>query len=269
MTETEPLRILIFGAHPDDCEYQAGGVTALYTRLGHQVKLVSLTNGDAGGQDVTGPELARTRKAEAAAAARVLGAESLVLDHPDGTLMPSFENRCEVIKIIREYRPDLVMVHRTNDYHPDHSYTGVLVQDAINMVIVSHIVPEVPSLMYIPVLVYLWDAFQKPYAFIPDVVVDIDPVYEQKIDGLECHTSQVYGLIWGIPEVEPPAYREWLKARAEADMTAPAKLYRKEIIQTYGKERGEKIHYIEAFEVSEYGAKLTEEKRERFFPFLP
>ncbi len=133
MAETS-LRILVIGAHPDDCEFLAGGVTAMYTRLGHQVKMVSLTNGDAGHSQMSGSQLARRRREEAHAAARALGAESLVLDHNDGTLMPTFDLRLEVIRIIREYQPDLVMSHRTNDYHPDHRYTGVVVQDVLAVV---------------------------------------------------------------------------------------------------------------------------------------
>ncbi len=266
---SEPLRILVIGAHPDDCEYLAGGITVLYSRLGHQVKLVSMTNGDAGGHEITGAQLATMRRAEAAQAARVLGAESLVLDHHDGTLMPTFENRCEVIRVIREYHPDLVLTHRTNDYHPDHRYTGLLVQDAINMVIVNNLAPLTPALHYIPVMGYLWDHFQKPYPFIPDIVVDIDEVYQQKLDGLECHTSQVYDLIWGKPDVPPEQRRKWMEQKVEEEMAAPAAMHREKVIEVYGEERGKQIHYVEAFEISEYGGRLTPEKRKRIFPFLP
>ena len=265
----DSLRILVIGAHPDDCEYLAGGTAALYSRLGHQVKLVSLTNGDAGHTQLAGAQLARRRAAEAAAAAKALGAQSLVLDHHDGMLMPSLELRDEVIAIIREFKPDVVMAHRTNDYHPDHRYTGVIVQDAINMVIVSNLVPFVPSLRYIPVMLYLWDHFQKPYPFIPDVLVDIDEVYEQKLEGLHSHESQMYEFIFGKADVPLEQRRDWLKEKAENDMTAPARMYREQIIKAYGREKGEKIHYIEAFEVCEYGGKLTPEKRKRFFPFAP
>jgi len=263
----EKLRILVIGAHPDDCEWLAGGTAALYTRLGHRVKFVSLTNGDAGHHEMAGAPLARRRKAEAAAAAKVVGAESLVLDHHDGTLLPTLELRNEVTQIIREYKPDLVMSHRPNDYHPDHRYTGVAVTDAINMVIVGNLVPFVPPLSYIPVMVYLWDRFQKPYPFIPDVLVDIDSVYEKKIDCLHCHTSQMYEWLFAKEEIALDQRREWLKNQVEADMSAVTTAYRQKLVEVFGSEKGAKIHYIEAFEACEYGGKMTPEVKARLFPF--
>jgi len=264
---SEPLRILIFGAHPDDCEWLAGGTMARYTRLGHKVKTVSLTNGDAGHHTMAGAPLARRRRDEAIAAARTLGAESIVLNHHDGTLMPTLEVRSEVIQVIREYKPDLVISHRPNDYHPDHRYTGVVVQDAINMVIVGNLLPYVPALHYIPVMVYLWDHFQKPYPFIPDILVDIDAAYEQKIDSLHCYTSQMYEWLFDKAPAEPAARRDWLKKTLESEITTPATLYRQKLIELYGPEKGSHIHYVEAFEVCEYGGRLTPEEKRRLFPF--
>jgi LmbE family N-acetylglucosaminyl deacetylase len=264
---SDHLRILVIGAHPDDCEWLAGGTMARYTRLGHQVKTVSLTNGDAGHLEMCGAPLARRRRDEAAAAAKALGAESLVLDHHDGTLLPTLELRSEVIQVIREYKPDLVMSHRPNDYHPDHRYSGVVVQDAINMVIVGNLLPYAPALHYIPVMVYLWDHFQKPYPFIPDILVDIDEVYEQKVDSLHCYTSQMYEWLFDKAPVEPSSRREWLKKTLESEMTTPASLYRQKLIEVYGQEKGSQMQYAEAFEVCEYGGKLTPAEKRRLFPF--
>jgi LmbE family N-acetylglucosaminyl deacetylase len=264
---SDHLRILVFGAHPDDCEWLAGGTMARYTRLGHQVKTVSLTNGDAGHLEMSGAPLARRRRDEAAAAAKTLGAESIVLDHHDGALMPTLEVRSEVIQIIREYQPDLVMSLRPWDYHPDHRYTGVVVQDAINTVIVGNLLPYVAALRYIPVMVYTWDRFQKPYPFIPDILVDIDEVYEQKIDSLHCYTSQMYEFLFGKADVALEQRRDWLKKTLESEMATPASLYRQKLIDLYGKEKGSKMHYVEAFEVCEYGGRLTPEGKRRLFPF--
>ena len=261
------LRILVIGAHPDDCEYLAGGIAVMYSRLGHEVKFVSLTNGDAGHLELAGAPLARRRSAEAAAAAKVVGAESLVLDYHDGTLLPTLELRNEVIQIIREYQPDLVMSHRPNDYHPDHRYTGVAVTDAINMVIVGNLVPFVPPLRSIPVMMYLWDHFQKPSPFIPDVLVDIDAVIEQKIDCLHCHTSQMYEFLYGKIAVPLDQRRAWLKDHLEGDMTAAANAHRQKLLEVFGKEKGAMIRYVEAFELCEYGGKMTPEMKARLFPF--
>ena len=85
------------GAHPDDCDSKAGGVAAKYAAAGHQVRFVSVTNGDAGHHEIGGVELARRRRAEAEAAGAVAGIEYHVLDIHDGELVPRLENRKLII----------------------------------------------------------------------------------------------------------------------------------------------------------------------------
>src|SRR5437762_5092560 len=128
--QDQPVRVIAFGAHPDDCDLGAGGIAAKYAALGHKVKFVSLTNGDAGHQSQHGEELAKRRRAEAQEAARRIGIEYEVLDNHDGKLLPTLEVREQVIREIRQWKADIVIAPRPNDYHPDHRYTGVLVQDA-------------------------------------------------------------------------------------------------------------------------------------------
>jgi LmbE family N-acetylglucosaminyl deacetylase len=270
-----PLRLLIIGAHPDDADYAAGGTAALYRAAGHEVKMVSLTNGDAGHHLMRGPELARRRKAEAAASGAVIGASYDVFDIPDGQLLPTLENRFQVIRLLRTYRPDLVLTHRPNDYHPDHRYTSQLVQDAAYMVTVPPIVPDTPALAANPVIAYLPDDFQKPYPFQPSVVVAIDGVLDQVVAMLDCHRSQFYewlpynaGHANEVPEGEGPR-RDWLAQRARARLRPRADRYRYLLVGAYGQERGEKIEYVEAFEECEYGAPLDEQARRRLFPFVP
>jgi LmbE family N-acetylglucosaminyl deacetylase len=230
--------------------------------------MVTLTNGDAGHNEMGGAPLARRRRQEAAAAAAVLEAESLVLDNHDGTLLPTLEVRNQVISIMREFEPDLVMTHRPYDYHPDHRYTGQVVQDAINMVIVGNLISDVPPLHFIPVMVYLWDHFQKPYPFIPDVVVGIDEVVEKKVDALHCHVSQMYGFIFSNPPENPGEWRSWLRGQLEPELSGPASLYRDRLIELYGEKKGKRIKYAEAFEVCEYGSPLSDADRKRLFPFF-
>src|SRR5262245_37913250 len=211
-----PLRLLILGAHPDDADYHAGGLAALYRAAGHVVKMVSLTNGDAGHQALRGKELAARRRQEAAAAGAVIGATYDVLDNHDGELLPTLAVRHQVIRLIRSFKPDLVLTHRPNDYHPDHRYTSQIVQDAAYMVTVPAVVPGVPHLPANPVIAYLPDEFQKPYPFDPAVVVDVDGVFERIIDMLHCHVSQFYewlpynvGRLDQVPKGDAER-RQWL-----------------------------------------------------------
>jgi len=271
---TNQLNILIFGAHPDDPDYSVGGVAALYARQGHRVKMVSLTNGDAGHHEEGGAPLAWRRRAEAAAAGQALGVDYITLDIHDGALLPTLENRQQVIAIIRAFEPELVMVHRPNDYHPDHRYASQLVQDASYMVTVPNVVSHVPHLRTMPVIVHTWDHFQKPYPFQADVVVAIDETVEQKIDALHCHTSQMYEWLPynGRYLEEVPAgereRRHWLRAHTEPRLRRQADLYRAKLKQLYGATRGQQIQYAESFEACEYGAPLTAENIGRLFPFF-
>lgn len=178
------LRIICFGAHPDDAEYKSGGSAALWAKQGHHVKLVSVTNGDIGHWQMAGGPLAKRRTAESAKVAEGLGVTSQVLDIHDGELIPSLENRRIITRLIRDWNADIVIAHRPWDYHPDHRYTGVLVQDAAFMVTVPFFCPDTPHLTKNPVFLYSSDRFQKPYPFVPDIAIAIDDVFEQKVDAL-------------------------------------------------------------------------------------
>ena len=268
------INVLVFGAHPDDCDFKAGGVAALYAQQGHRVKFVSVTNGDAGHHEMGGGPLALRRYAEAQAAAEVAGIEYELLDNHDGELMPTLENRYKIIRTIREFRADLIMTHRPNDYHPDHRYTSTLVQDAAYMVTVPNICALTPRLEKNPVIVYLSDGFMKPYPFTPDVVVGIDAVVEQKIDMLHCHVSQFYewlpyngGTLDTVP-AEASARRAWLAERQLNRFRGTAEKYRDLLIALYGEKAGSQVEYAEAFEGGEYGSPLTAENIPILFPFF-
>lgn len=272
MSESPPA-LLAFGAHPDDCEFAAGGLAALYAERGSRVCFVSLTNGDAGHQTLGGSTLARIRRDEARAAADVIGIESRVLDNHDGELLPTLDRRREVIGIIRDFKPDLVLIPRPNDYHPDHRYTSILVQDAAYMVTVPNIRSYADRLGRDPVIMYVSDRFQKPYPFSPNVVIDIDEVTGKKIDMAHRHVSQMYewlpyngGHADEVP-AEPDARRSWLEPRLETRMRAIADRFRQQLVERYGEERGTRVRCAEAFEACEYGSSLTPEACGRLFPF--
>ncbi|GAB2778327.1 hypothetical protein GCM10027275_22100 [Rhabdobacter roseus] len=267
------LRVIVFGAHPDDCDFGVGGVAALYAAGGHAVKFVSLTNGDKGHQQMGGGELARRRSLEAKEAGRRIGVEYEVMDNHDGELFPTLENRLEVIRRIREWKADVVISHRTNTYHPDHRYTGILVQDAAYLVIVPNILSSVPPLEKNPLFLYLEDGFQRPNPFRPDVVIDISPVVDKKVALLDAHVSQVYEwLPWTERDTSVPAGAEerkkWLKARRTPEGRISAEA-RKSLEKWYGPSQAAKVTHVESFEICEYGRKLSDEEIRRFFPMLP
>ncbi|HVS35457.1 MAG TPA: PIG-L family deacetylase [Gemmataceae bacterium] len=268
-------RILIVGAHPDDADLKAGGTASLWRRRGWDVKLVSVTDGRSGHHLQHGPALAQRRRAEARAAGAVIGATYEVLEFPDGALMPTLEARHTLIRLIRGFQPDLLLTHRPNDYHPDHRYTSVLVQDAAYLLTVPAVCPDAPHLMRDPVILYFCDDFQKPTPFRPDVVVDVGAVVERVVDMLHCHASQFYewlpynGGYAAEAPAEEPARRRWLEERFHRCIRPLADRYRDLLVRTYGQEQGGMVEYVEAFEASEYGAALDEAARQRLFPFLP
>jgi LmbE family N-acetylglucosaminyl deacetylase len=269
------LRIIAFGAHPDDCEIRAGGVAAMWAAQGHHVKFVSTTNGDIGHWKMAGGPLAQRRTEEVKKAAKILGIETEVLDIHDGELMPTLENRKTFVRLIREWKADIVLGPRTNDYHPDHRYTGVLVQDAAYMVICPFICPDVPHLKTNPVFLYFSDRFQKPNPFEPDLVVAIDDVIEKKLDAIAVIESQfVEGGVSGheglIPknETERAAARRRVRERFRRRFEATANKYRAKLIEIYGEKKGKKVRCAEAFEVCEYGRRPSAAGLKKLFPFF-
>jgi len=272
-TDKRQLKILMFGAHPDDCDVKAGGLAALYADAVHRVRLVSLTNGDAGHYDQGGAPLAWRRRQEAREAGRVLGAEYIVLDHHDGELMPTLDLRAEVIGLIRAFQPDLVTCPRPWDYHPDHRATGEVVIDALYLCTVPNAVSHVPHLRQMPVAAYVMDGFQRPCPFQPNVAVGIDGVWERKVRALACHASQVFEWLpynrittEGVPtgDAERLAWiQEWYASR----FAALADSYRPLLIERYGPELGSAIEHCEALEIAEYGRQPSADEMADLFPF--
>lgn len=272
------LRIICFGAHPDDAEYKSGGTAALWAAAGHHVKLVSVTNGGIGHWQMAGGALAQRRTAESAEVAKTLGVTSQVLDIHDGELMPTLENRRTITRLIRQWKADIVISHRPWDYHPDHRYTGVLVQDAAYMVAVPYFCPDTPPLKKNPVFLYSSDRFQKPYRFHADIAVAVDDVFEQKVDALMALVSQTFEggalgsaeqMAQAPPESQPELRRQWLRERWDKRQSSEADQYRGALVRWYGEERAKDIQYAEAFEICEYGHQPTDAEIRKLFPFLP
>ena len=271
------LRIITFGAHPDDCELDTAGVAAKWAALGHKVKCVSVTNGDIGHSVIAGGPLALRRRAESQHAARILGIETEVLDNHDGELMVTLENRRRIARLIRDWQADVVISHRPNDYHPDHRYTGVLVMDAAYMVQVPFFTPEIPPLTRNPVFLFSEDQFKKPNPFSGDIVVGIDDVVDKKLAVVEAMESQFYeGGCCDVPAGGMPQDAAGKEARRKqvhdffaSRFAATADRFRSRLAEYYGADRAAGIKYAEAFEICEYGRQPTKEEIRQLFPFLP
>ena len=272
IAQEDPLRILVIGAHPDDADIDTGGTAALWASMGHQVKFLSLTNGDAGHQSMGGGALAKRRRGEAQESARRLGiAEYEVLDNHDGELVPSLDVRLQVIRRIRQWKADVVILPRPNDYHPDHRNTGLVVQDAAYMVIVPNVASDTPPLEKNPVFLYSHDHFQTPTPFIPEIAVNIDPVFERKIDGLDAHVSQFYEwLPWtgrALDQVPKDLIqrKQWLASWRSRTINEAT---HKSLEKWYGTEAASEILHAETFQVCEYGSQPDEDRIRELFPML-
>ena len=265
------VRVIIIGAHPDDCDNDAGGTAALFVKMGHAVKFVSVTNGDAGHETMDRADLAKVRATEAQNAGKILGVEYTVLNNHDGELEPTLEVRLQIIREIRKWNADIVIAPRPNDYHPDHRYTGILVQDAAYMVGVPHVASDTPPLRKNPVFLYTEDGFDKPNPFVPDISVDITDVYQQKINALAAHKSQFFDWLPWIG-----GYSDQVPKSDEDRITWLAKIRKRPITQDertnlekwYGKDKVVFITDAESFEICEYGWQPTDEDIRALFPML-
>ena len=281
------MRILIIGAHQDDCEFRTGGVTAKWVKMGHTVKYVSVCNGCGGHHIMTPAETSARRAKESAAVAGILGVTFDVWDIDDCNLVADLPTRKRMIRYIRAFNPDLVITHRINDYHADHRATAQLIQDASYLLTVPHECPDVPAMRHMPVVLYTEDFFKNP-PFRPDIVMDITNEIDIKMKAISQNVCQVYEWLpythdEEVPEGEAERW-EWLKGiditvdtTDEEVMAAPrgylvkyakvAARFRKELIEKYGIERGSKVRFAEAFEISEYGRKMSEEMKAELFSF--
>jgi len=270
---TDPIRVIVFGAHPDDCEYTTGGIAQLYAQMGHQVKYVSLTNGNKGHHLMKPDELAARRYKESQEVARVLGVEYEVMNNDDGELMPTLENRFAVIKMICDWNADIVITHRLNDYHPDHRNTAIIVQDAAYMISVPQMVSGGKPLLKPVVFLYMPDDFQKPTVFSPDIVVDITAVATKKMEALCANESQFFEWMpWNESREEAIpdniAERIQMVGGQYLELNCITK-FKKGASKWYSSKQLKNILYVEAFEICEYGHIPGKEEIKRLFPMLP
>lgn len=269
---TDSPRLLIIGAHPDDAEYHAGGLASIYRQLGRCVKLVSVTDGGAGHFRRSADELITARREESVAAGKIIDAEYESLGFPDGQLLPSVEVRHSIIREMREFKPDLVLTHRTCDYHPDHRATGQAVQDASYLVTVPLVLPELPPLYQSPVFAYMTDLFTRPTRLRVDVALEVEAQIDKIVKMLACHHTQVFewlpyhaDTLQTIPEKAEDRVR-WLQNWYSDRSIQKADHFREELRSIFGEDVGNHIRFVELFEISEYGSPANQSRLAELFP---
>ena len=281
------MKILAIGAHQDDNEFRFGGLAAKYVKAGHEVRFLSMCNGSGGHHIMTPEETSARRRRESDAVAKYLGITYDVWDIDDCTLMADLETRFRLIRYIRAFAPDLIISHRTIDYHADHRAAAQLVQDASYILTVPHTCPDVPAMKKMPVICYYEDKFKNP-EFEPTYVIDIDDEIDTKLHIAHLNECQVYEWLaheggYTVPEGEAERF-EWLKGmNITADTTdeeimaagrgyavrfaKTAARFRCELIEKYGNERGSRVRYAEAYQLCEYGRQPDAEMEKALFGF--
>lgn len=265
-------RMLVIGAHPDDCELLVGGTAAKVIESGGTVKFVSMTNGNKGHHIYTPDEIKEVRYKEVQEVKRRLGCEYDIIDNNDGELMATLENRNVVIQLIRDFKADVVITHPPYDYHPDHRRTSTLVQDAAFMVTVPHVLPEVPYLRNNPVFLYTGSRYVNPMNPNPEIAVDITDLVDHKGYIVDAHVSQLYEwLPWINQDKRPiPQTKEERKTYMHNYILNRNKVMdhmKPAIKKWYGKE-AKKVKAVEIFEICEFGRKVNDEVIVELFPFL-
>ena len=280
------LRVMMIGAHPDDVEFRAAGTARKFLKMGAEVSFLVLCNGCKGHHILSPEETARVRAGEAADVKEVLGLTAYnIWDVNDCELEATLENRRRLIRQIRQLAPDIVIGHRTNDYHADHRAAAQLLQDASYMLIVPHECPEVPAMRKMPIILHFEDRFQEP-PFRGDMVVDVTEEMDTKVSAANRNVSQVYEWLpyseceeaptdpearirWLWEGVTPESTDEEIRAvkhnRISVRPAKTAARFREELIARYG-EKGKTIRFAEAFQLSEYGKQLTAEELNLLFP---
>ena len=261
----QPLRVMMIFAHPDEGEVYTGGTAALYTQLGHQVKFMSLTNGDAG-HWVEKPEvLAKRRYQEAMNAKKILNlAEYEVLDYHDQGLKNTKEARAKVVRSIEAFKPDIVFTYYpAAGGHIDNMTAGYIVRDAARDL----------KMEKLPVFLYVRDYHTSTFTYIPHFAFSIDKVWETKLKACGAHQTQVAEAIphsMGIlDEVRknPAKQKELIDDNTYAfSKVFPTYMFALE--KWYGKEGASKIKYAEGFEVAEFGRQVQEEEIFTLLPML-
>lgn len=201
--------VLAIGAHPDDVELGVGGTLLQLANQGYSVGILDLTLGELSSRGTV-----EERMKEAQDASEIL---QVAIRHnaelPDGGLQNTPDQRLDLIPFIRMLKPTILLVHRKNDRHPDHRIASELVRDANFFAGVGSIVTE--EAPHRASHIYYYNPYsddQTP----PQVVMDISPYFERKLDALRCYRSQLHNPNYeGISTmVSSEAFWEGIQKRA-------------------------------------------------------
>ena len=204
----DTVDILFFGAHPDDVELSCGGTVARSVKDGLKVGIVDLTRGEMGTRGTP-----QTRKREAQSAARVLGATfRQQLDFQDGNLQTGREQELEIIAILRERRPKIVVAPYPDDRHPDHTRTGRIVTEASFYAGLRALETGLEAHRPQTVLYYL-----QNYMFTPSFVVDVTRHWKTKMRAVAAYKSQFHNPSSKEPRtfISDPKFLEMIDARGQ------------------------------------------------------
>ena len=254
------LTFLMIGAHPDDMDLRASGLAMKVAEKGHKAVFLSVTNGNAGHMSMGKEELRLRRLKEMENAGGVFGVPYETLDIDDGYLTADIPTREKLMRYIRRVRPDVIVTHRSSDYHPDHRACGQLVCDCSYLVGVPLFCPDAPALRKAPVILFTEDRFTTPAPFRADVAVACDACIERKIQGTLRHESQFYEWLafdgnW--TEVLASKTREEATARLEERLRQRFS----RPVARFPEHFPAGAQYGEVFQIDEYGGAMTEEIR--------
>ena len=184
--------VLAVGAHPDDIEIFCAGTLAKYAQQGVKVSIAIATDGSAGHMIIPPKELAVTRHREAEKAAKIIGADFYWMGFGDEYLFEDIETRLRFVELIRKAKPDVILTHPPEDYHPDHRAVSRLMFDASFESSLKNVTTESPFHPGVQPL-YYFDTVSGTN-FQPTEYVDITDTFKLKKDMLSCHESQIQWL---------------------------------------------------------------------------
>ena len=206
---SDNLDLLVIGAHPDDAEVHVVGMLALAARNGLRAGILDLTSGDLGTRGTAG-----TRRAEAMAAAAILGVTRTILDLPDARFDTGEANRLKVMAQIRELRPEVLILPAPEDRHPDHRRAFRLAREAAYYAGLKNYPCPPPCIAepWRPPAV-AWVGGETPGA--PDLVLDVSRVWDQRMAAFDAFGSQFTADPSQPPtRISDPAFRRGVEGRA-------------------------------------------------------